>query len=81
MLQRDADDDGGLTRQDWITGVDVSGVSMLAVVREIQVPLLAVLLIGGCAAKARQALRSSKGSGPTAMFPLWLRRPQARWSK
>jgi methylamine utilization protein MauE len=55
----------------------VSGVSTLAVVREIQVPLLAVLLIGGCAAKARQALRSSKGAGPTAMFPLWLRRPAA----
>jgi hypothetical protein len=36
-----------------------------------------VLLIGGCAAKARQALRGSKGSGPTAMFPLWLRRPAA----
>jgi hypothetical protein len=50
---------------------------MLAVVREVQVPLLAVLLIGGCAAKARQALRSSKGSGPTAMFPLRLRRPAA----
>jgi hypothetical protein len=50
---------------------------MLAVVREIQVPLLAVLLIGGCAAKATQALRGSKGSGPTAMFPLRLRRPAA----
>ena len=50
---------------------------MLAVVREVQVPLLAVLLIGGCAAKARQARRSSTGSGPTAMFPLRLRRPAA----
>jgi hypothetical protein len=55
----------------------VSGVSALAVVREIQVPLLAVLLIGGCVAKARQALRGSRGSGPTATFPLWLRRPAA----
>jgi hypothetical protein len=55
----------------------VSGVSALAVVREIQVPLLAVLLIGGCAAKAGQTLRGSRGSGPTATYPLWLRRPAA----
>lgn len=50
---------------------------MLAVMREVQVPLLAVLLIGGCAAKARQALWRRQGSGPTAMFPLRLRRPAA----
>jgi hypothetical protein len=50
---------------------------MLAVMREVQVPLLAVLLIGGCAAKTRQALWRRQGSGPTAMFPLRLRRPAA----
>jgi hypothetical protein len=53
----------------------VSGVGFVAVVREIQVPLLAVLLIGGCAAKARQAVGTRPESGPTAMFPQWLRRP------
>jgi hypothetical protein len=50
---------------------------MLAAVREVQVPLLAVLLIGGCAAKARHATGTRPGSGPKAMFPLWLRRPAA----
>ncbi|MGH3253773.1 MAG: MauE/DoxX family redox-associated membrane protein [Trebonia sp.] len=53
---------------------------MLAVMREVQVPLLAVLLIGGCAAKARRAIsmRSIEaGTGPTAMFPIRLRRPAA----
>jgi len=53
----------------------VSGVSFLAVVREVQVPLIAVLLIGGCAAKARQAFGTHHESGPTAMFPPRLRRP------
>lgn len=53
----------------------MSGVSFVAVVREVQVPLLAALLIGGCAAKARQAFGTRQESGPTAMFPLWLRRP------
>ncbi len=51
---------------------------MLAVAREVQVPLLAVLLIGGCAAKARRAIGARSidaGIGPTAMFPLPLRRP------
>jgi hypothetical protein len=53
---------------------------MLAVTREVQVPLLAVLLIGGCAAKARRAIGARSidaGIGPTAMFPLPLRRPAA----
>ena len=51
---------------------------MLDVMREVQVPLLAVLLIGGCAAKARHAIGARSidaGIGPTAMFPLRLRRP------
>jgi hypothetical protein len=53
---------------------------MLAVLREVQIPLLAVLLIGGCAAKARRAIKSrsiAAGTGPTVMFPLRLRRPAA----
>jgi hypothetical protein len=53
---------------------------MLAVAREVQIPLLAVLLIGGCAAKARRAVMTrsiAAGTGPTAMFPLRLRRPAA----
>lgn len=53
---------------------------MLAVAREVQVPLLAVLLIGGCAAKARRAIGARSidaGIGPTAMFPVPLRRPVA----
>ena len=48
---------------------------MLAVIREVQVPMLAVLLFGGCAAKARHAIGVRQGSGPTAMVPLRLRRP------
>lgn len=51
--------------------------SMLAVMREVQVPLLAALLFGACAAKARQLFSKRRGSGPTAMFPLRLRRPAA----
>jgi hypothetical protein len=45
--------------------------------REVQVPLLAVLLIGGCVAKARGAAGTRPRFGPTALFPLWLRRPAA----
>lgn len=58
----------------------VRGADMLIVAREVQLPLLAVLLIAGCTAKARQALaRRSPGTatGPTAMFPLRLRGPAA----
>ena len=50
---------------------------MVGVVREIQSPLLAVLLVAGCAAKARLAIAAPQGWGPTAMFPLRLRRPTA----
>jgi hypothetical protein len=58
----------------------VNEVSALIMVREVQIPLLAALLIGGCAAKARHALGSrpaSAGTGPTAMLPFSLRRPAA----
>jgi hypothetical protein len=50
---------------------------MFGLMREIQVPLLAVLLIGGCAGKARRAAGTRLESGPTALFPLSLRRPAA----
>jgi hypothetical protein len=53
---------------------------LLNLVREVQVGLLALLLIGGSAAKLRSL--SGDGSpghavGPTAMFPVHLRRPAA----
>ena len=51
---------------------------MLIAAREVQIPLLAVLLLGGCMAKAWRVLRSrsvAAGLGPTALFPLRLRRP------
>jgi hypothetical protein len=51
---------------------------MLDLVREVQVLLLAVLLIGGGAAKlwhASGARSAGHDMGPTAMFPVRLRRP------
>jgi hypothetical protein len=60
--------------------VFVDGAGVLAVAREVQIPVLAVLLIGGCAAKARRALGARSidaGIGPTGMFPFRLQRPAA----
>jgi hypothetical protein len=60
--------------------VNLGGFAALSAVREVQVPLLAFLLVSGCAAKARRAISSrsvAAGLGPTAMFPLRLRRPVA----
>jgi len=60
--------------------VFVGGAGVLALVREVQIPLLAVLLIGGCAAKARRALGARSidaGIGPTGMFPFRVQRPAA----
>jgi hypothetical protein len=51
---------------------------MLSAVRELQIPVLAAMLLGGCAAKAWQAWRSHSISavmGATGLFPLRLRRP------
>lgn len=56
----------------------MNAVSLLDLVREFQVLLLAVLLIGGGAAKlwpASAAWSPGHGAGPTAMFPVRLRRP------
>ena len=61
-------------------GVLVSGADILAVVREVQIPILAVLLVCGGAAKVTQAVsaRSIEAeTGPTVIFPLRLRRPAA----
>jgi hypothetical protein len=49
-------------------------------IREAQVPLLSAMLLGGCAAKLARILRVGSmdaGLGPTALFPLRLRRPIA----
>ena len=51
---------------------------MLIAIRELQIPVLAAMLIGGCAAKAWQGWRSrsvAAGMGATGLFPLRLRRP------
>jgi hypothetical protein len=57
-----------------------AGENVLGASREVQIPLLAALLIGGCAAKARRALSARSieaGIGPSAVFPLRLHRPVA----
>src|SRR5579859_4568069 len=49
---------------------------MLAALRDIQIPLLAAMLLSGCAAKLARAVERrsvSAGLGPTALFPLKLR--------
>jgi hypothetical protein len=49
-------------------------------IREAQVPLLSAMLLGGCATKLARVLRVGSmdaGLGPTALFPLHLRRPVA----
>ncbi len=53
---------------------------MLSAIREVQIPLLAAMLLGGCGAKAFRVLRAREmaaGLGPTSLFPLRLRRPIA----
>lgn len=49
---------------------------MLTALRDIQIPLLAAMLLGGCSAKLARAVQRrsvSAGLGPTALFPLKLR--------
>src|ERR1700684_4436484 len=51
---------------------------MLTALREVQIPLLAVMLLGACAAKAWRQLSSHPvhtDTGPTGLFPVYLRRP------
>lgn len=52
---------------------------MLTALRDIQIPLLAAMLLGGCSAKFARTVRRRSidaGLGPTALFPL-RRRPWA----
>ena len=49
---------------------------MLRELGDIQIPVLAFMLLGGCSAKAARAIRRrsiTAGLGPTALFPLRLR--------
>jgi hypothetical protein len=51
---------------------------MLPAVRDLQVPLLAVLLLGGCASKGWRVVRArslAPAMGPAGLFPWRLRRP------
>src|ERR1700734_3944141 len=51
---------------------------MFTALREVQLPVLAVMLLGGCAAKAGRALQSrsaAAGMDATGLVPLPLRRP------
>lgn len=51
---------------------------MLDAIRDVQIPLLAAMLLGGCAAKLARTLRAGAvdaGLGPTALFPMRMRRP------
>ncbi len=53
---------------------------MLTLLGDIQIPLLAAMLLSGCVTKASRALRTrsfAAGLGPTALFPLKLRAPVA----
>jgi hypothetical protein len=53
-------------------------VTVLNSMREVQILLIAALLLGGCLAKLMRTLRTGsaeEGFGPTALFPLRMRRP------
>jgi len=53
---------------------------MLTLLGDVQIPLLAALLLGGCSTKAIKVARTrtvAAGLGPTALFPLKLRAPVA----
>jgi len=60
--------------------MNVGGIAVLSTARDIQVPLLAALLLGGCMAKARHAISArsmAPQTGPSMLFPVRLRRPVA----
>jgi hypothetical protein len=55
-------------------------MSALTAVREVQLPMLAIMLLSACAAKLLRVLRARSPTaalGPAALFPLRLRRPLA----
>jgi hypothetical protein len=53
---------------------------VLIAVREVQIPLIAALLLGGCTTKVLRTLRTGsidQGLGPVALFPVRMRQPLA----
>ncbi|MGH3302995.1 MAG: MauE/DoxX family redox-associated membrane protein [Streptosporangiaceae bacterium] len=55
-------------------------MSLLASLREVQIPLLAAMLLGACGTRLVHVLRAGsvgEAFGPTAHFPAYLRRPAA----
>jgi hypothetical protein len=55
-------------------------LTALIALGDVQIPLLAAMLLGGCAGKFARTMRHwsmDAGLGPTALFPLRLRRPTA----
>ena len=55
-------------------------LTVLQAIREVQIPVLAAMLVAGCGTKLARALRTGsldEGFGPTALFPTRLRRPMA----
>jgi hypothetical protein len=53
---------------------------MLHAIREVQIPLLAAMLLSACVAKLAQVLKAgglSNAFGPTVLFPVNMRRPVA----
>ncbi len=55
-------------------------MTVLDAIRDVQIPLLTAMLLGGCVTKLARTLRTGSldaGLGPTALFPLNLRRPMA----
>jgi hypothetical protein len=55
-------------------------MTVLYALREAQIPLIAALLLGACGAKLLRTLRTGsmdEGLGPTALFPMRMRRPLA----
>jgi hypothetical protein len=68
-----------MRRSRW-TDDDAAMMGLVNDLREVQVPVLAVMLLGGCAAKLSRVLRTGSldaGLGPTELFPLPARRPAA----
>ena len=55
-------------------------MQLVDMIQTVQIPLLSALLLSGCAAKIMRILRVGSmdaGLGPTALFPMRLRRPVA----
>jgi len=53
---------------------------VLTAIREVQIPLIAALVLGACSTKVLRTLRTwsiAEGLGPTALFPLRLQKPLA----